>query len=283
MKIPMAIVMLLLSAWLSAAQAADGMNSSARDYPADACRIYDGTLYSGKPAVREGVLDIHVAYEGDLWNPRLPDAPMPWRRRVELAAETAAARDVPLVLDIERWHVDERASDAEVESSVAKLVEIIGWARQAAPEVRMGYFSLAPMAAVAWALAPEGSSENLAWRRVNDRLRPLVEAVDIVFPHAYTYRNNPGEWQAYAISNIEEARRYGKSVYLFIWPQYTERNQELGYTYLPTEFWQRQLSVSCEHADGVVLWGGWDPVNNRRAIWDESAQWWQDVLNYQAQ
>lgn len=244
------------------------------------CRIYDGTMYTNKPA-RPGVRDIHVAYESDLWDPRFRDAPMPWRSRVAAVARAAEARGIPLVLDIERWHVDANAADEEVVRAIDKLVEIIGWARAAAPNVELGYYSLAPMAASSWAVAPAGSKDNLAWRRVNDRVRRLAEAVDIIFPYLYTYQNNPEDWQAQAIGNIAEARRYGKPVYVFLWPQYTERNKELGYTFVPTEFWQRQLSVACQHADGVVIWGGWDPPNKRRASWDENARWWRDVRQFQ--
>lgn len=265
-----AITALLSLTCLSAMQVA--MAASAEQ-----CRIYDGTTYADKPANRRGVLDIHIAYEGDLWDPRHRDAPMPWRAKVEAAARTAQARNVPLVLDIERWHVDSTASDEEVRGHVAKLKEIVGWARAAAPEIQLGFFSLAPMAASSWAQAAEGSKDLSDWRRINERLRPLAEVVDIIFPYSYTYLYNPDDWQAQAIGNVREARRYGKPVYLFIWPQYTERNKKLGYTFVPSEFWRRQLATACEHADAVVIWGGWDPKNRRRAAWDEDATWWRDV------
>lgn len=257
-----------------------GMSALAADV--GRCAIYDGTVYVGKPVDRKGLLDIHIVYEGDLWDPRLPKAPYPSRRRVEVAAKDAAARNVPLVLDIERWRVDNTATDEFVRQTIAKLVEIIGWARQAAPTVKLGYFSLAPMGATSWAMAPPGSRDHLDWRRTNDRMRPLAEAVDIIFPYAYTFKYNPEEWQAQAIGNIAEARRYGKPVYLFIWPQYTERNKELGYTFVPSEFWRRQLSVGCEHADGVVIWGGWDPKLKRRAPWDDTYRWYRDVQDFVA-
>ncbi len=241
------------------------------------CHIYDGTIYQNKPAERPGMLDIHVVYQSDLWNPQLPDAPLPWRPRVEAAARTAEARNVPLVFDIERWPVDATVSDEQVALVIGKLLEIVQWARAAAPTVKLGYFTLAPMAASSWAVAPKGSEDNLAWRRANDRMRPLADAVDIIFPYVYTYKNNPAEWEGQALGNIREAHRYGKPVYVFIWPQYTERDKELGYTFIPSEFWRRQLAVACEQADGVVIWGGWDPKLRQRANWDDSAQWYRDV------
>lgn len=245
------------------------------------CSIYDGTLYTNKPASRPGMLDIQVAYESDLWDPAYKDAPMPVQSRVESVARAAEARSVPLVLDIERWKVDNTVSDADVVVRIDKLVEVVRWAREAAPNLRLGYFSLAPMAAMSWAAAPEGSADNLEWRRVNDRLRRLADAVDMIFPYVYTYKYNPDEWQTQAIGNIVEARRYGKPVYVFLWFQYSERNQELGYTFVPSEFWLRQLDTGCRHADGIVIWGGWDPKNNRRAVWDGTLQWWLDVQAFQ--
>ena len=34
------------------------------------------------------------------------------------------------------------------------------------------------------------------------------------------------------------------------------------------DFWRRQLEVCREHADGLVLWGGF------KQLWDEEADWW---------
>ena len=45
--------------------------------------------------------------------------------------------------------------------------------------------------------------------------------------------------------------------------------------YIDADFWRLQLETVAEHADGVVIWGGWDFDHNRPARWDERVPWWQ--------
>ena len=71
-------------------------------------------------------------------------------------------------------------------------------------------------------------------------------------------------------------------MYPFVWPQYHNSNKRLGYQYIDGTFWSLQLRTLYAHADGLVLWGGWDFTNNRKAPWDEHAAWWQATKQFLA-
>ena len=250
---------------------------AAAELPARAvkCLVFETLMHAGKPDLRRhGIEPIEIAYEAQLWNPGAAADSYPDLKKVLSAAHRAAMRQSILVLDIERWPVEAGVTDRLVEARIEQLQHIVGWIRGEYPHVRLGYFGLMPSAAVTWALAPAESSDGIAWRRANARLDSLAASVDVVLPSLYTYSNDPDRWVRVAVENIRQARRYGKPVYAFVWPKYSERNTELAYQYVGDDFWRLQLETVCRHADGVVLWGGWDPVHKRPERWSREASWW---------
>jgi hypothetical protein len=107
----------------------------------------------------------------------------------------------------------------------------------------------------------------------------------VIYPSLYTAKPDQEGWVKVAIENIKEARRLGngKPVYVFLWPLYdanpaTERN--MVHTYIGSEFWTLQLETVKAHADGAIIWGGWDFERGRRAQWINSTQWWQDTKKF---
>lgn len=232
-------------------------------------------MQSGKPDLRRyGIEPVEIVYEGQLWKQGTPLDSYPERARVLEAAERAHRQERILVLDIERWPVEAGVEDDLVTERIERLRTVAGWVREEYPQLQVSYFGLMPSAAVSWALAPADSTAGIAWRRANARLEPLAASVDLIFPSLYTYDADQDRWTRAAIANIEQARRYGKPVFAFIWYKYSERNQDLSYQYVGDEFWRRQLETVCNYADGVVLWGGWDPENKRPQAWDEDESWW---------
>jgi hypothetical protein len=243
--------------------------------PASSCVIYETLLQSGKPDLRRyGIEPLEIVYEAAMWKHGAPLDSYPDRALVLEAAARAHRQQRILVLDIERWPVEAGIEDDLVTERIDRLRTIVGWVREDYPKLQLSYFGLMPSAAVSWALAPADSAVGIAWRRANARLEPLAASVDLILPSLYTYDADQDRWTRAAIANIEQARRYGKPVFAFIWYKYSERNEDLSYQYVGDEFWRRQLETVCNYADGVVLWGGWAPHNKQPQRWDEDESWW---------
>jgi hypothetical protein len=163
---------------------------------------------------------------------------------------------LPAILNIEHWPLPEH---------IGKYIDIVNWWREIRPDVRVGYYSMLPYrnywAPVLWSLNQRNSME--AWKAANQLLRPLAEVVDFVCPSLYTFyedgQSGPDYshddlWEVYARANIDEARKYNKQVYPFIWPRFHISNQLVGLQYIGDELLRRQIRVCVEHADGCIVW-----------------------------
>ncbi|MBA5867060.1 MAG: hypothetical protein GDA67_10260 [Nitrospira sp. CR1.3] len=239
-------------------------------------QVFDGTLYSNKPDLSQyGIRPIAIAYAGKFgldWYKqadRLPNV-----ESVRAVAREVRQQGNVAVLDIEHWSL--KGLPDSVTDSLAKYKTVLGWFQEAASNVSVGYYGSPPIRDYWRAIRHKTSREYQAWMDENDQLRPLASAVDVFFPSLYTFYPDQTGWKTYAVAQIEEARRYGngKPVYVFLWPQYHDSNRQLGGQYLPDDYWLLQLRTAKEHADGIVIWGGWGG-NNRPAGWDEHAPWWK--------
>lgn len=238
--------------------------------------VFDGTLYAGKPDLSAyGIRPVSIAYTSQFgmhWyknSNNLPD-----KNVVQKVAREAQAKSIPMVIDIEHWPL--QGDPNEVRRSLSKYMTVLQWFAEAAPGVAVGYYGAPPLRDYWKSLAPPTSKDGASLARENDRLEPLAEAVDILFPSLYTFYAERGGWVRYAYAQIAEARRLakGKPVYVFLMPQYHESNQNLRGSYLPTDFWRLQLQMAKQYADGIVIWGGWGS-NNGPAKWDDNAAWWK--------
>lgn len=182
-------------------------------------------------------------------------------------------------LDMEEFPLGPSATYAERERAVRQLVEIIQWIHQERPGLRLGFYGIVPERnywAPVLAGNPKWRKANADWRARNAQLAPVAEEADIVFPSLYTFYDNPMEWVKYAEGNIAQARRYGKKVYVFLWPQYHDSNATLRYTFLKGDFWRVQLETAYRLADGVIIWGGY------KQDWHTASQlpWWTETLEF---
>lgn len=238
--------------------------------------VFDATVYANKPNLSAyGLRPITLLSQGHFgadwykYADRLPDI-----EAVHTVARDAQLKGHPVVLDIEHWPLD--GQKTIVDGNLAKYLSVLHWFRQSAPGLSTGYYGAPPLRDYWRALKDVNSQERLAWMTGNDRLHSLAGTVDALYPSLYTFYPDQAGWKAYAIAQIEEARRYGegKPVYAFLWPQYHDSNPSLNATYLPADYWQLELETARQYADGIVIWGGWD-VGNRPAIWDDTAAWWK--------
>lgn len=173
-----------------------------------------------------------------------------------------------IVLNIEAW--DTTGSDVEVEQNVTKLRRVLATAKQSAPASKIGYYAMVPARDYYRAVGDKGEGAYLNWQRENDRLLPLANDADVLFPSIYTFRQEDvGRWTKYAYANIAEARRLGpgKPIYPFLWNRY--HGKANGERPVEPAFFQAQIAAMFNSADagGAVIW------LLSKEPWDESANW----------
>jgi Hyaluronidase len=262
-------------------------------FSASAFTVYDQLLYLNKPDLRPyGLKNSPIFYESDLFP--LGQYSQPNEAAVRAAArrlvESGHPTDEPVVLDVERWEWDTHyTTDAVATDSMNKLIQIIRWFRNAAPPyTKVGYYAAGPNRQYWPAQDPVASSPAFVkWQGSNDFLAPLIAEMGALYPSLYTFYNDRAGWVKYAKANIAEAKRIGggKPIYPYIWPRYHEGG-DMGQIYIDYEFWKLQLqTVKDAGATGVIIWGGYMPLQGAREEWTGSWPWWQatrDFLGKQA-
>jgi hypothetical protein len=198
----------------------------------DTFDLYDSLLFIRKPDLsRHGLKRARTVYENELWPPKrsaIPDeAAVRSKARAVLAEGVTAA--VPVILDVEQYSVDVRSDISHinpdtsiVDANILKLEQIIGWFKNEAPTLQVGFFDVAaPVDGLpVTGQQPANDAELATWKRANSYLIPFATHVDALCPCLYTVETDPAKWVASAQRSISESKRIGsgKPVRPFIWP-----------------------------------------------------------------
>ena len=254
-------------------------------FSASAFTVYDGLLFVKKPDLTQyGLKKNQTFYESDLF-------PLDQYSQPNEAAVRAAARrlvdsgypfDEPVQLNVEFWEWDTHwATDAVAADAMNKLIQIIRWFKNEAPQyTKVGYYAAGPNRQYWPAQNPAASSPaSVKWQGSNDFLAPLIAEKGALYPSLYTFYKDRDGWVKYAKANIAEAKRIGggRPIYPFIWPRYHEGG-DVGQIYIDYDFWKLQLQTVKEAgADGVIIWGGY------REQWTGAWPWWQATRDFLAE
>jgi hypothetical protein len=274
----------------AASYAAASPEAKAAESKRETFDLYDSLLFIGKPELsRYGLMRTRTVYENELWPPKrsvIPnEAVVRSKARAMLAEGVTAA--VPVILDVEQYSVDVRLDishinpdTATVDANILKLEQIIGWFKNEAPMLKVGFFDVAaPLVGLPVSgQQPANDTELAIWKTANSHLIPFVTHVDALYPSLYTVDTDPAKWIASARRNISEAKRIApdKPVRPFIWPQYHDvMRGPLAGTYIDYDYWMLQLrTVRDAGASGIVFWGGY------QTPWDETQGWWHATLDF---
>lgn len=227
-------------------------------------RVFDALLHRGKPDLRHRGL-APVAAVAHIWRPGES------RTVVDEGAIVLALEQVPrdistIFLDIEDWPLFQ-VSSAERAANISNLMLVAELVRRELPRVQFGFYGFPPIGAY-WPIIRRDVSYQ-AWLDTNRALAPVARMVDCLFPSLYTFYSDRSGWLDFANAQIDEARRYDKPVYPFLWFQYFDGNLLLRGREVATEAWEEELRLCRARADGLVLWGGWEQQ------WSEDADWWR--------
>jgi hypothetical protein len=227
-------------------------------------RVFDALLHRGKPDLRSRGLT-PVASVAQIWRPGES------RSVVDEGAVVLALEQVPrgcgmIFLDIEDWPLFQ-VSSAERAANIGNLILVAELVRRELPRVQFGFYGFPPINAY-WPIIRRDASYQ-AWLETNRALAPVARMVDCLFPSLYTFYSDRSGWLDFANAQLDEARRYDKPVYPFLWFQYFDGNLLLRGREVATEAWEEELRLCRARADGLVLWGGWEQH------WSESADWWR--------
>jgi hypothetical protein len=226
---------------------------------------------------------------------------VPDERKARIGAVGARQAGASVFLDIEALPLDRRThSAADIDRSIRVIARSVGWVRAQDPNTRLYFYGGFPVgenyigpqiAHIARArpgmpgyeywrnYAPTAEAHHKQWRDANAYLgRPrepgvegstpvLAELFDGCCPSLYLYNLPELTDPKVAIpgfvrETVNEARRYGKPVYPFVWYAFADAN-----ALLPLPLWTTLMREVLTHADGAVLWD-WEKNswNNRHAL-----------------
>jgi hypothetical protein len=238
---------------------------------ADTFDARNAMRFANLPDLRpHGLKDVTVVYASELWpknSPRSePDISYIQSRAIPRVRKKAA--DL-VVIDVEHWDLAGTSSD-RIDRNIRRYVTLLETFRANLPGIRHGLYSMIPVRNY-WTPVKGKPAAMSDWRAENERLKPIAEASDIIFPSLYTFYDDRDGWLTYAKANMEEAKRYGRPIYPFLWPQYHE-----SWKPIDRDFWRLQLETVFDNADGMVIW---TPAKGRPR-WNPEAPWWQETVDF---
>jgi hypothetical protein len=216
--------------------------------------VFDGTLYQGKPQLP--LKPITIIYTGSMWKPSDNKDNLPNAATIATLARQAESTGIG-VIDVEHWPMDQ--------GGFGKYESLLSQFKKSDPTVKFGYYGVVPIRNYWGAIQGKGKPGYTAWQQKNAGADPIGKTCDVIFPSLYTLYDDRAGWQKYAIAQIAEVRKYGKPVYVFLWPEYAD----LSGKYIPADFWTMELETARKYADGIVIWGG-----ENHQTWNDQAPWW---------
>lgn len=237
--------------------------------------FYDQLNFNNRPTlIEKGLKPISVYYADQLWPNREKGENID-RNYIftKYSEKEILGSDGLLCLDIEHWPY-RRVSSEELDITVGKYVELLNIFRDIYPTARIGFFEFGPTSFYPlldqFAEGEKDAQLYKQWIEEQEKLSPIYEKVDVLFPQLYSrWPNSVESWENTARLVLEKARLIakGKPVIPFIWPQFWKDSYEI----IPGQYWKGILDTVYQLADSAVIWSIYRGAPN----WDEDFEWWE--------
>lgn len=224
-----------------------------------------------------GIMTDHVVYQVDLGAPSVESM-------VRLAARMSVGQSYHDIvqMDHEYWENNlNRVSLDSAKASVRLMCETLRWFKSEQPELKVGFYGFVPIRDI---YAYRTKPDSIRWAANNNLLQPLADSVDYLCPSLYAFHADTAHYANYARAIIGEAKRlsHGKPVYPYVSPQFHPSGSRYG-QFLSHDYFALVLKTVKEAgADGVVIWGGSDAMDDIPHIWDSTWGWWMATKEFMA-
>lgn len=251
--------------------------------------IFEGLLHSGKPNLealyRVGYIPMVTKNAGSPpypgWEDELGLPTAAWYDA--MVAATNPPRNI-ILLDHEQWPY---GTQAERQATAAKYVTLYQEIKSRRPGWRIGWYTDPVRRQFFSSIADPASAGYRTWQAENNDLAAIMAPfTDVFMPSLYVhYSSDHGpqnlDWiTTYLIAHINEAKRlrrmYGRMespIYPYVWWRRADDARDLD-----AHVWELVVRTVLEHADGLVLWGGFKTTAPAGPLpWDENAPWWVTI------
>ena len=239
--------------------------------------VFQAFRYNKMPSFAGcGLSSLKVFYHGEIFGSGSKSQPNISQLKNVVIPQIVSKKYQYAVIDIEVWD-----PIREMDKLVTVMKTIRDGVRAKGGKTKIGLYLLIPEKN--W-LAPVNNDSRrwTNWKANNAKLQRLAKEVDVLFPSLYTIYDNKNDWLKYAKANIAEARKYGKPVFPFIWPQIHDWNKVDGQKYMASSFWKTQLETVFDKADGIVIWGSIKPTKGSKGwdTWHSGMPWWEVTKSF---
>lgn len=239
---------------------------------AGAFELWEATLYEARPpGLGCGIPRALVVYEGQIaarWSETSLSFDRDALARV-LEAGDSDGSSALVIVDIESVPL----SNVDALGAVVRLI------KEKNRSSKVGVYDTVPKLGY-WDVIRENKERGRRSEKEEKAEAMLASEVDILFPSLYVFYDDIENWGRYAQAKLHAARKFGKPVMPFVWPQYHDSNADLGRSFLPAVHWRRVLEIVFANAEGLVIWGGWRDRRGERLRWDPTAEWWAVTKNF---
>jgi len=244
--------------------------------------IFDGMMHSGKPDLealfRVGKITMvtraFVPNYAALW----PDEyGLPLAEWYDAVLPLVPAPRGIVLIDHEKWSY---GTQAERQATAAHYLTLYQEIKSRRPAWRIGWYG-DPIRRSFWdSIKDRNTNEYRTWQAQNTDLGAVMAPyTDVYMPSLYFFytRDTASDTCDYVGRYIEEhirettriRRVYGQlesPIYPYIWWRKHDDTRDLD-----PDVWETIVRTVLEHADGLVLWGGFQQT------WSETAPWWVTI------
>lgn len=250
--------------------------------------IFDCLSYEDRPTTQElGMVKLHLMGHWSFWADGKAKLHFDASHTHESLKKLPSCAEVCINIEAEGWRTDYRQYGKEdVRHAMHQWIRLLTFCRALRPDCSWGVYATWPIRDY-WSPVNGKRASISRWKRANSftrRTRNLLtgrleaadpaELCDYIYPSLYEFYDEPEQWVKYANANIAEARKYGKNVRPFLWPEFHNSNAQLAGQNIPGEHWRVILQACKDMGVDPVIWGGW------QQIWNPDAEWWMVTKDF---